>query len=85
MRGEERNFLKQKTNNFLFRKLNIIASERDELLIRKEAIDREKSRIEAEVQEERSRKGEYQVENAQLNAVKRQLDNDLQIVKVKKE
>ncbi|CAK5015482.1 unnamed protein product [Meloidogyne enterolobii] len=80
---EEQRKREEQRENFLMseRKLNIIASERDELLIRKEAIDREKSRIEAEVQEERSRKGEYQVENAQLNAVKRQLDNDLQIVK----
>lgn len=36
-------------------------SERDELIVRKETTDREKSRIEIEVHEERARKTDLQV------------------------
>lgn len=43
------------------RKLNIVLSERDELIVRKETTDREKSRIEIEVHEERARKTDLQV------------------------
>ena len=56
-------------------------SERDELIVRKDATDREKMRIEAEVHDERARKTDLQADNAQLTAARRQVENDLQITK----
>jgi hypothetical protein len=47
----------------IFRKLNVVLSERDELIVRKETTDREKMRIEMEVHEERARKTDLQADN----------------------
>ncbi|KAL3117013.1 hypothetical protein niasHT_002972 [Heterodera trifolii] len=80
---EEQRRREEQRENFLMseKKLNIVLSERDELVVRREQMERDKQRVEAEVQEERARKTELQMDNSQLSAARRQVDNDLQLTK----
>uniref|UniRef100_A0A183CGP0 Paramyosin n=1 Tax=Globodera pallida TaxID=36090 RepID=A0A183CGP0_GLOPA len=80
---EEQRRREEQRENFLMseKKLNIVLSERDELIVRKEQMEREKQHVEVEVQEERARKTELQMDNSQLSTARRQVENDLQLTK----
>lgn len=65
------------------KKLQQILGEKDELSVQREALDQSKSKLDADLNEQRSIKTSTQNENLQLAAAKRAVENDIQIAKVR--
>lgn len=60
----------------------ILLSEKKELETQKEQSEQQKRRLESEVSEQRTQKSENQTDNLHLTAVRRSLENELQLTKV---
>ena len=58
-------------------------TEKDELAIHRETLDQQKAKLDTDVNEQRSIRTETQNENLQLAATKREVENKIQLAKVK--